>query len=306
VSAEAHLEVYRRFQGKLHEHPLRFWPLWTSGLRTALKQRRALLALYLPLLIGTVIVGFVVYFKFTAETIVEQMPSEEMDLQEKLARSMVRNQSEELLNIVELILIFTHAVSAFSLLAVAWFASGLFCEDRKAGAHQLYFARPLTRLDYALGKFLTAATFAAFASLVPSLIICLLAAVFSPEWSFLTEQWDVPLRACAYGLVWTTVVSSLVLLCSSLAGRRSFAMLGVFGVVFLAVPVANVLGEFVHESFYALSVLDSMATLSRHVFGRMNEDVHVAPRDAWLSAIAIVVFSWSVIALRLRRLEVVA
>ncbi len=32
MSAEAHLEVYRRFQGSLREHPLRFWPIWTTRL----------------------------------------------------------------------------------------------------------------------------------------------------------------------------------------------------------------------------------------------------------------------------------
>ena len=38
MRAETHLEVYRPFTGKLREHPLRFVPLWTTGLRTALKQ----------------------------------------------------------------------------------------------------------------------------------------------------------------------------------------------------------------------------------------------------------------------------
>ena len=57
MSAETHLEVYRPFTGKLREHPLRFVPLWTSGLRTAFKQRRALLVLYLPPLIATVIIA---------------------------------------------------------------------------------------------------------------------------------------------------------------------------------------------------------------------------------------------------------
>ena len=47
MSAETHLEVYRPFLGKLHDDPLRFWPLTTTGLVTALKQRRALFGLRL-------------------------------------------------------------------------------------------------------------------------------------------------------------------------------------------------------------------------------------------------------------------
>ena len=79
----------------------------------------------------------------------------------------------------------------FALLATAWYGSGLFCEDRRAGAHQLYFARPITRLDYFLGKFLVAAFFGACAILVPALVICLVASFSSPEWSFLKEEGDL-------------------------------------------------------------------------------------------------------------------
>src|SRR6185503_4325935 len=168
VSAETHLEVYRPFLGKLRDEPLRFWPLTTTGLRTALKQRRALFVLYLPALIVTVILCFVVYIKFTAEGMLQDQDVErELDFQGQLVKGMVLAQAQQLLNVVSLILDFAKGMGGFALLAVAWFASGLFCEDKKAGAHQLYFARPITRLDYFLGKFLIASFFGLCAMLVP-------------------------------------------------------------------------------------------------------------------------------------------
>lgn len=306
MSAETHLEVYRPFRGTLHEHPLRFLSLWRSGLRTALKQRLALFLLYLPALITTVIMSFIVYVKFAVEEMVENSPQDALDFQGQLAQGIALAQAEKMFGVVKLILGFAEGLGIFALLAVAWFASPLFCEDRKAGAHQLYFARPLTRLDYALGKFLIAATFSAFAILVPLLVICLMAVLCSPEWSFLKEEWDVILRSIAFAFVWTVVVSSLVLLASSLASRRAFALLGVFGVVVLSIPVAALLGSQVDSKFFALALMIDLFALAQHIFGVVDPEVPVRAGAAWTAVSVLVLVSWTVIWLRLRRLEVVA
>jgi len=303
MKAETHLEVYRRFQGELRDDPLRFWPLTATGLRTALKQRRALLVLYLPALIVTVILCFVVYIKFTA---MDALQGKKLDFEEQLVRGMVLAQAEQMLSVVNIILQFSKGMGSFALLAVTWFASGLFCEDKKAGAHQLYFARPITRLDYFLGKFLIASFFALCAMLVPLLAVCIVASVTSPEWSFLKQEWDVFLRVIAFSLLWTIVTCSLVLLASSLASRRSFALLGVFGFVMLSVPVAGLLGDFVDHDFYALALLADLDALAQHVFGKLAPDAKLAAGPAWTAVTAFLLFSWTVIGLRLRRLEVVA
>jgi hypothetical protein len=205
MSAEAHLEVYRRFTGRLR--PARFpaWALYTSGLRTALKQRRALFILYLPALITTVILCFVVYIKFTVQSqLGNESRLEAADFEQLMAHQLAAH-AEQMLSVVNLILQYSKATGLFALLAVAWFASGLFCEDRRAGAHQLYFARPITRLDYFLGKFLVAVTFASMAMLVPLLLVCVMAAVSSPDWAFLRDEWDVFLRVIAFS-AWAEAV----------------------------------------------------------------------------------------------------
>jgi ABC-type transport system involved in multi-copper enzyme maturation permease subunit len=205
-----------------------------------------------------------------------------------------------------MILEFSKGMGTFALLAVAWFASGLFCEDRKAGAHQLYFARPITRLDYFLGKFLVAAYFALKAVLVPVLATCIAAAVFSPEWAFLKEEWDVFFRATAFSLLWTVVVCSLVLAASSLASRKSFALLGVFGFVMLSVPFAGILGQFVDRRLFALALLIDLDALGQAIFGRPTEIEGVTGASALGFVTLLSAFCWAVIWLRLRRLEVVA
>jgi ABC-type transport system involved in multi-copper enzyme maturation permease subunit len=252
--AETHLEVYRRFEGQLEQHHVRFWPIWVAGLRTALKQRRALLVLYAPPVIATVIFSFVVYLGFTAQ---EQLKKEspfdsEGDIQERLAKQAalaVASQGLKMLEVTNQILEFNKVMGFFAILAVAWLASGLFCEDRKAGAHQLYFSRPITRLDYFLGKFSIASFFSLCSMLAPVLVICIVASVSSPDWSFLEEEWETFPKAVAFSLLWTTVVVSIVLLASSLASRRSFALIGVFAFFMLSEAMGNALGELVDPGF---------------------------------------------------------
>lgn len=305
MSAETHLEVYRRFTGKFEERGWRAWPLFTTGLRTALKQRKALLLLYLPALITTVILCFVVYIKFTAESMLGQGAGEEMGFEERLAQGMILAQSEQLLGVVNLIVEFSKATGAFALLAVAWLASGVFCDDRKAGAHQLYFARPITRVDYFLGKFMIASFFGLMAMFVPLFAVCVAASVCSPEWSFLEEEWDVFLRVIGFSLVWTAVASTLVLLASSLAGRKSFAFLGVFGFVMLSVPVSVILGKHVDDHLYALALFIDLDAVARSSFGKEPLEL-MSAGTAWGALGSFLVLGTSIIALRLKRLEVVA
>lgn len=305
MRAETHLEVYRPFQGKLREHGLRAWPMFTTGLRTALKQKKALSILYLPALVATAIMCFAVWVKFRAEDMLEA-ERQGMGLQEQITAGLVQASAEEFLGVVSLILQFAKFMGGFALLAVSWFASGLFCEDRKAGAHQLYFARPITRLDYFLGKFLVAAFFAILAVLVPVLATCIAAAAFSPEWSFLKQEWDVFLQALGFGLLWTVVISSLVLAASSLASRKSFALLGIFGFVMLSVPFAGILGQFVDKRLFSLALLIDLDALGQAIFGRPTEIEGVTAGSALGFVTALTLGCWGVIWLRLRRLEVVA
>jgi ABC-type transport system involved in multi-copper enzyme maturation permease subunit len=311
--AETHLEVYRRFEGTLREPRARFYPLWITGLRTALKQRRALLLLYLPATVATVIFSFVVYAAFAFS---EQMQREDPfggleqgDVGEALARGAAMAAVKgglQMLEVTRQIVEFNKAMGYFALLAVAWLGSPLLCEDRKAGAHQLYFSRPLTRLDYFLGKFAIAAFFGLCAMLVPALVICLVASLASPDWLFLREQWDVIPRSIGFALVWTGVATTLVLLCSSLASRRSFALIAVFGTFLISAVLGTALGNLVDRRFFALNLGLDLDTLAYALLGRTDASTEVSFGWAWAAVASFVAFALAVIATRLRRLEVVA
>ncbi len=301
MKAVTHLEVYRRFEGRVRAHPLRFWPLLVSGIRVGCKQKLPLLLLYAPPAIGTIVASVMIYLGFAAQ---EQLGSEMASIAG--LQGMLAERAMQLLETRTQIIEFNRSMSVFALLAVAWYGSGLLCEDRRVGAHQLYFARPLTRLDYFLGKFATVGFFAALAMLVPGLVICLVASWTSPDWSFLKEEGDVVLRTIAYASVWMTVSASIVLCSSSLFPRRSFALAGIFGFTMILEALAHILDEAVGQSWLALSPIENLAVISGEIFAAAPQSSGIEPSTSWMVLIGVVTAALLVTARRIRRLEVVA
>lgn len=301
MKAATHTEVYRPFQGTIAQRGPRFWPLTTAGVRTATKRRLPLLILYAPPAIATIIFSFLVYGTYAAEAQLENVSG----IQAEMA-SMFAKQAMKQLEVKRLIVLFHQIMVWFALLSTAWYGSGQFADDRRVGAHQLYFSRPLTRLDYALGKLAVVAFFAACALLLPGLVLCLVATITSPDASFLVEQYDVILETLLYGAVWVLTISLAVLATSSLASRKVFALVGMFAIFVLSFALASLLGHEIDPRFFAISPIMDIWALGARLFDVRSE----APTPEWTLGLKVlggyVALFAAVIAWRLGKLEVVA
>lgn len=307
MKAATHTEVYRPFRGQLAPRRWRFVPLLVSGIKTATKKRLPLVLLFAPLAIGTVIFSFTVYAGFAIQ---EGAPPSALGsgggVASVIGNTLMGQRAKQLIQAREMIVNFHLATNVFSLLLMAWFGAGLLAEDRRLKAHLLYFARPLSTFDYLLAKFLTIGFFGVLGAVVPGLVICTVATFASPEWSFFLEEYDVILATIAFGLMWTALVASIVLCVSSLATRRTFALIGIFATFMLSSATAAILAQLQRESDYrALSPVFSSIRIANHLFdlglrrGGWNQTL------AWSSVTAWILLSWLVVWLRTRRMEVV-
>jgi hypothetical protein len=304
--ASTHTEIYRRFHGELRSPRWRWAPIFIAGWSVATKRKLALV-LYLPPAIATVIFSFIVYGKFALESGVTP---------EALGASgggvsMIGAAASTLIEVRSQILLCIVAVSFFALLIMSWYGSGLIAEDRRLGAHLLYFARPITFLDYAAAKFCIVSAFGLIAVLVPGLVICLVAAFSSPHWSFLTEQSEVILQTIAFGCLWTLVIASTILAISSLADRKTFALAGTFGFFMISQGIAVLLSGLQRDHrWMMLGPIFNLRRVGVAMFGvragiggpRMDWDAS----GSWLALAALIVVAWSVILMRVRRMEIVA
>lgn len=303
MKASTHTEVYRRFDGSRKAHPLRSLTLAWSGIRTAFKKKLPLLFLFLIPGIMTIVVSFMVQLKFEAEAgTISSMAGMEPSAQTLAMGALLSNQLGE---VQELIFTLLTQTQFFVVLAMGWYGSGLIAEDKRLRAHLLYFARPISRTTYVTGKLLTVMFWGACAVVVPVTVVCSVASLSSPDWSFLTERWDTILKLEAFALLWVFLHGLLILAISSLTDRRNRALGGLFIFYFLTIAgseaMATIMGG---QGWRLLSIPNNFQRVFDSLFGQSSPGIGWSlESSAWvlgLTALACLV----VLSRQTRKLEV--
>ncbi|MCB9522150.1 MAG: ABC transporter permease subunit [Myxococcales bacterium] len=137
-------------------------------------------------------------------------------------------------------------------LVLAVVAAGAIAEDRRVGAFELYFARPLSRMQYALGKLLGAGIVPLATLVGPAFILWLAAAGIAPP-SLRGELWWLAVPALASATLGAAVLTATSVGLSALGQRaRTVGAVYVAGLVILA-GVTEGLAESGYPSFGYLS-----------------------------------------------------
>lgn len=298
MKATTHGEIYRPFEGQLRPTPFRFLTIGWSGIRHGLKRKMPLLLLFAPTTISGIVTCVFVHLKFTAEAGTLGPNAQKA--------AMIAVLSGQLTEVAGMISSYIVNVRFFALLATVWYGAGLIAEDRRVGAHLLYFSRPITRLDYLLGKFTAAAFFGACSILGPAILICATAAFSSPNWSFVTQKGHVILETLGFCLLWITTLALVVLAVSSLVERKTWALVGVFALILLAQAGSAVLGELTGDEHWQLfSLFETFQRIADGMFGNKTR-MGIGYGAALQAAAVWIGLSLLILARRLRRMEVVA
>lgn len=281
--------------------PTRWVPLWLGDVRCALKRKLPLILYLLPLC-WTIFASFQIYLTYAAQQNTAVMNTGGLDsmvLMMKLAGVEIE--------VNRFISGFYTFSRLWAILAAIWYGAGLLCEDRRLGAHLLYFSRPLTRTDYVVARICTATFFVALATFVPAILLVTICSWSSPDWYFLTEQTDVAIGTLVFGLVTALYYGLIVLAISALAPRRVYAMVAVFPVILIphaiGRTISRVLGD---RSWNMLSPVTNLGRLGDEWL-QVRERFYTWP--AWQSGVVIagtMVVCLAIIVWRVRRWEVVA
>lgn len=125
---------------------------------------------------------------------------------------------------------FRYPQAVVMVLVVGVIAPPLISQDIRSRAFLLYFSRPLTRVEYLLGKMASLWVYLSIISALPALCLYLIGVVLSPSLSVVASTWDVPLRILGASVVLMLPTSALALCLSSLTQETRYAGFAWFAV----------------------------------------------------------------------------
>ncbi len=142
--------------------------------------------------------------------------------------------------------------SAFLVALVVIFGgAGLIANDLKYNALSLYLSKPISWVDYLIGKFVVIGILLTCMTLIPGLLL-FLEHVLLTDTPFLKENYWILLSIIVYSVVITAITSLLMLFFSSLTKNSRYATIG-FCAVWFGLPVLHlILKEVFRTSTIAL------------------------------------------------------
>ena len=107
-------------------------------------------------------------------------------------------------------------------------APPLISQDLRTRAYLIYFARPISRLEYIAGKVGVVAFYLLSIATLPALILYLLGVMLSPSLEVILSTWDLPLRVLVASVCLIVPTTLVALAFSSLTLESRYAGFGWF------------------------------------------------------------------------------
>lgn len=193
---------------------------------------------------------------------------------------------------------------------MAMFAGGgAVADDARQGTFQFYFARPMSREQYLVGKVVPVLILVASVSLIPSLLLAVVRLAVARDGSDMAHHLWLLLQSLGLGVIEALALSLPVVALSSLSKSRGYAQ-GAFATLFL-LPwiVGGIFVGITRNPWPALLSLPAqIESLGGRIFGvPIPPDQRALPWAAAAAAMAaILVASVALLRTRLAAAEVVA
>lgn len=180
----------------------------------------------------------------------------------------------------------------------------LLAPDLKDNAMPLYLSRPVTKLQYLLGKLLVLFTLTAAVTWLPGLLLVLANAYYAED-GWLLNNLSVPLGLVGSCLVWTACLSIIALALSAWVRWRPAATLGFLGLFVIGSAIGNLFRATSGDWYGSLIILwDAIEVVGRDLFGAKASELMPLPW-AWASLGAATALSFWALLQRIRAYEVV-
>ncbi len=272
--------TYRHWAGDWTSHPYRGWVITRQGISQLARRKGFLILLFLsliPFLVRCVMLYFAVVMGRITMFKVDARFFEAFLSQQQFA---------------------TFIISIFA-------GAGLIANDLKANALQIYFSKAITRRDYLIGKLGVVVFFVSLTTLIPGLLLFLIAAAFHSNFEFLQQNAWLVLPIFGYSLIMIFTNSLVVLAMSALNRSARFAGIFFAAFAFFSQILYGVLSALLRTNSVSwISISHSMTQMGDVLFGSPLT-YRTSP---WISAFVLLVLvagSVWIVHTRVRAVEVV-
>jgi ABC-type transport system involved in multi-copper enzyme maturation permease subunit len=275
-----HDQGYRRYAGRREAHGRTWLVIARAGLMEKMRERKFfvfLLVAFLPFIVRTV--QLYVAANYQQASFFAPTPS--------LFKDYLSQQS------------------FFVFIITLYVGSGLIANDRRANALQIYLSKPLTRVDYVVGKLATLLIFLTGVTWVPGILLLLMQILFAGNLTFLKANLFLfpAITVYAAAIVLTSSFSMLAL--SSLSKSRRFVAVMYAGLIFFTAAMYQALKAITGMSAWAfISPGDVLDVLANAIF-RTPAPRAIPVSAAILFVVLLLGASVAVLERRVRGVEVV-
>lgn len=195
--------------------------------------------------------------------------------------------------------------SPFLFFITIYAGSGLIASDRRANALQLYLSKPLTRMQYVIGKLVVLAVFLLAASWLPAMALLGLQMIFAGS-DFIRDHPSLVPAITLFCVIEVLATSLAMLALSSLSTSRRFVAVMYAGAVLFASAVYQVLRGITGTTAWSwVSLEDVFDALAIAIF-RAPVNPPLSATAALTAVAAIAAASIFILDRRVRALDAVA
>lgn len=274
-------QTYRSYDGELRRH-FRWWTIVRQEWRI-LRKSRLFWVLSIPSIFH--VVFWVVYiYAYHASKALDSVAVQEF------------RQSVSILNVdADTFWRFLFAQSFFVFLTTIFAGAGLICNDFRYNLVEVYFSKPLSWLDYAMGKIMILVLIGLSLTAFPALFLLLLHLLFAQDIATLKEAYWLPLPIMLFSLCLVLPCSLAVLASSSFFNSQRFAAIALFTLLTIDSIFGGILPELLRSRGDGLRVIAfpvAVRRIGEAVFQRPNLifDVSLTASIVFVAAVCLLSF----------------
>jgi ABC-2 type transport system permease protein len=274
-----HDQGYRRYAGHREAHGRTWLVITRAGVMERLRERKflgLLLFAWLPFLVRSV--QLYVAANYQQATFLAATPS--------MFRDFLAQQG------------------VFVFFITLYVGSGLIANDRRANALQIYLSKPLSRVDYVVGKLATLLIFLTFVTWVPGILLLVMQILFAGNLTFLKANLFLFPAISVFAAVTVLTSSFTMLALSSLSKSRRFVAVMYAGLIFFTAAMYQALRGITGTTAWVfISPGDVLDVIGDRIF-RSTEPENLLP-IALVTVVVLLAVSVFVLERRVRGVEVV-